>query len=171
MRRIGILAALLAVLAVTLPAGAQARGGSGVLSRDGKVGGVNVQTSTVRDVMRYAGRPTNISRGFGEGNVPHLELRYGCGGGRSSSYVFDRKGRLANFVTTCHRWQTANGTRIGDAQALAEQKEGKQATVAECGDGELIERHGRAVLFVTFFQSGGVVRAFAVAGKNSVLGC
>jgi hypothetical protein len=47
----------------------------------------------------------------------------------------------------------------------------KQAAIAGCGDGETIERTGTATLFITFFTSGGLVRALAVAGHNSVLGC
>jgi hypothetical protein len=125
----------------------------------------------VADVRPYAGRPTATSRAPGENGAPSLEQRYGCGGGRSSAYIFAADGRLANFVTTCRRWRTANGTRIGDTQATAEANEGKDATAAGCGDGESIERTGRARLFVTFFNSGGLVRALAVAGRNSALGC
>jgi hypothetical protein len=147
-----------------------ARGGSGVLSRNGRVGRVHVETSTVADVRRYAGRPTTTERSLGENGAPTLELGYGCGGDRSSVYVFDRTGHLANFLTTCHEWETANGTRVGDEQSSAEDNEGKRA-IAGCGNGETIERTGRATLFITFFRSGGRVRALAVAGRNSVLGC
>jgi hypothetical protein len=66
-------------------------------------------------------------------------------------------------------WQ--NHCRVGDSHTLAEANEGKTATAAGCGDGESIERVGRATLFVTFFTPGGAVRALAVAGHNSVLGC
>jgi hypothetical protein len=66
---------------------------------------------------------------------------------------------------------TANGTRVGDEHTTAEDNEGKRATIAGCGDGETIERTGRATLSITFFTSGGLVRALAVAGRNGVLGC
>jgi hypothetical protein len=150
---------------------AVARGGSGIVSRNGRIGRVHVETSTVADVRRYAGRPTTTSRSPGENGVPTLELRYGCGASRSSSYFFDRTGHLANFLTTCHRWQTANGTHIGDSQSTAEANERKRATIAGCGNGRTIERTGRATLFITFFASGGRARALAIAGHNSVLGC
>ena len=82
------------------------------------------------------GRPTTTSRSPGENGGPTLELRYGCGAGRSSSYIFGRIAHLANFLTTCRGWRTANGTRVGDTQSLAEANEGKGATIADCGDGE-----------------------------------
>jgi len=172
MSRVLIVAAFLTGSGIALsPDGAEARGGSGVLSRDGRVGLVHVDTSHVRQVLRYAGRPTSMSRAPVEGGLPILELRYGCGRGRSSSYFFGTSSRLANFVTTCRRWRTASGTRVGDRQVMAEANEGKEATPPVCGDGETIERKGRATLFVTFIQPGGLVRALAVAGHNGVLSC
>jgi hypothetical protein len=172
-RTVGALCMVLAIFAgeLVIAGDVSARGGSGVLSRNGRVGSVTVGRSTVTQVRRYAGRPSAMSSTTGENGVPGIDLRYDCGGGRSSTYIFGADGRLANFLTTCRRWRTANGTRIGDTQATAEANEGKQATSAECGDGETIERTGRATLFVTFFTAGGLVRALAVAGRNSVLGC
>ena len=46
-----------------------ARGGSGIASRNGRV---HLETSTVADVRRYAGRPTTTSR------APSNNGRYYC---------------------------------------------------------------------------------------------
>lgn len=162
--------ATVSVAVIAQPGVAQARGGSGVLSKNGRVGKVYVGNATVAKVRRWAGHPSSTSRETGEGGVAIYVMRYDCGHGRSSSYYFGRHRRLANFATTCHRWRTADGTRVGDAYDEAVANEHK-ASQPSCGDGESITRVGRAYLFVTFFTTGGNVRALAVAGHNSVLGC
>ncbi|HEX8121262.1 MAG TPA: hypothetical protein VF549_08355 [Solirubrobacteraceae bacterium] len=148
------------------------RGGSGVLTQNGRVGSVYVGKATVGRVLRWAGRPTSRSSGVGEGGVSVYELRYACGRGKSSTYFFGARRILANFTTNCRQWRTARGTRVGTSYDEAAVNEGKDPAGAICGGGEVIERRGRrATLFVTFFRAGGLVRALAVAGKNSVLGC
>jgi hypothetical protein len=168
----GALTAVLSAAALFAAPGdaAAARGGLGVISRNGRVGKVHVGRSTVGQVLAWAGRPTLTSDQPGENGAPAHELRYGCGHGRATSYTFDGHGRLANFITTCHRFRTADGTRVGDSQVRAERLEGKNAE-AGCGGGKAIFRQGGAFLYVSFFTVGGDVRALAVAGRNSVLGC
>jgi hypothetical protein len=79
---------------------------------------------------------------------------------------------LANFLTTCHRWRTPAGTRVGSSYAEAIANERKMPEPGcGAGDGGSITLAGRGYLFVTFFTAGGKVRALAVAGRNSVLGC
>jgi hypothetical protein len=117
-----------------------------VLSRNGRVGDLQVSHARTDQVRSKEGRPSRIVRGTGEGGVAVTEWRYGCGGSRHSSYFFNATGVLVNFVTTCRSWHTADGTRVGDSQVNAEEQEGKRAAPASCGDGTTIVRRGKAEL-------------------------
>jgi hypothetical protein len=144
---------------------------SHVVSRSGRIGNVRIGKAHMDQVRAQEGNPSTTRPTFGEGGVAATEWRYGCGHGRGSSYFFNGPGVLVNFITTCHSWRTANGTRVGDTQAEAEAKEGKQASASVCGDGRTIERRGTADLFITFLTEQGPVRALALAGRGGVLGC
>lgn len=165
--RVSMLAGVLATVVLPSPA----FGFSHVVSRNGRVGNVRIGRTHMGQVSVQEGKPSIARPTVGEGGVAATEWRYGCGHGRHSSYFFNGPGVLVNFITTCHSWRTANGTRVGDTQADAEANEGKQASVSVCGSGRTITRRGAADLFITFFTDGGPVRALALAGRGSVLGC
>lgn len=122
-------------------------------------------------VRHQEGPPTSVSPTTGEGGVAATAWRYDCGRGRSSTYIFDRHGVLANFVTSCHVWRTAAGTRVGMRRREAEQREGKGADVGPCGGGLSIVRQGKASMYVTFTSGASPVRFITVAARNNVLGC
>ena len=155
---------------VVLPSAAHADG-SGVVTRNGRIGPLQLGRSTTAAVKRFAGRYPTVQSGVGEGGVSLTSYRYRCGAACSSTFYFDVHGRLANFVTGSARYHTAGGTRVGDDRDTAEDLEHKPAGPASCGEGDVIERRGRQWLFVTFDQSGKRVRFLAAAGHNSVLGC
>lgn len=159
--------ALLSALALAPAAEAFDR----VVSRNGRVGDVQIDRASIAQVRAMEGRRGSASRIVGEGGTSGTQLRFACGSARRSLYVFDARGRLANFQTTCHSWRTANGTRVGDSRDDAEAGEGKTARPFGCGDGEVIVRRGKAKLYVTFFTETGPVRVLAVEGRRSVLGC
>lgn len=166
-----LLLTICTLLAVSLTAVPAADAFERVVSRNGRVGDVQIDRATMSQVRKMEGRRGRTSAVQGENGRTGTELRYDCGRSRSSSYIFDSAGRLSNFLTTCRSWRTADGTSVGDAQDDAESAEGKAATTAGCGNGETITRRGRATLYVTFFTVGGSVRALAVEGRRSVLGC
>ena len=160
------LATLIAMDAATIPAAAD---GSGVVSMNGRVGSLAVGKATQTAVRRFAGRPTKIERGTGEGGVALTSYRYRCGSGCNTYFYFDGRGRLANFITRSRRYRTANGTRIGQPQDAAEAQELKAARSGPCAADFGITRQGRASLHVGI--ANGRVSVLTVAGKNSVLGC
>jgi len=165
----------LVVMTVTVavaPAADARESAANVVSRNGRVGPLQAGTSTTKQVIRFAGRPRRETFETVENGAVMRFYTYNCGHGRKSTYVFDADDRLANFLTTCHSWRTANGTRVGDDQQTAERNEGKAATPIQCGSGgPEIERTGRAWLYVSFVREDGLVRGLAVAGRNGVLGC
>ena len=122
-------------------------------------------------MFRQEGTPSSVSRVTGEGGAAGTQWRYDCGHGRSATYIFDRRRVLANFLTSCHVWHTAAGTRVGMRRPEAEEREGKPAESAGCGDGLSIARRGKAWMYVTFTSQASPVRFITVAGGNSVLGC
>lgn len=160
-----------AVVAALVGAG-EAAAFDRVVSRNGRVGDVHVDRSKTNDVLRQQGSRGKVSTVTAANPAaPNgSSWSYSCGGGRTSTYFFNHRGVLVNFATTCRSWQTADGTSIGDPQEDAEEAEGKAAEPG-CGDGVAITRIGRAQLYVTFFNEGGRVRALAVAGRKSILGC
>lgn len=163
------------LVSVCVAPAAVARGGQGVISINGRVGEVQMGSS-VKAVRDYAGRPTRTIRSPTSGSQKsHLEYRYECGRGCSTSYYFTTEGRLANFGTTSRRWRTASGTRVGDDAFEAEAREGKNRSFG-CGDGSSIKKkRGRVSLFVTFFEAvpkePGTVDALAMVKGSGVLHC
>src|SRR4051812_14335920 len=140
------------------PSAAAVRGGSGVVTRNGRVGPLRVGRSATANVRRFAGRPTQISSGTGEGGVAVISWRYRCGGACHTRFFFDARGRLQNFIPGSRRYHTANGTRVGDDRETAEDLEGKDASAVGCGDGEAITRVGREWLYITLNDAGTRVR-------------
>ena len=166
---------VLTLVLLLVPAGANAKGGGGVLSISGRIGEVHLG-STLRAVRSYAGSPTRRVQITGENGVPGTEYRYECGRGCGTSYIFNGRGRLTNFITTSTRWRTAAGTNVGDALEDAEAAEGKQAKIQGCGgDTPTIYKRGRVALFINVSQADGdgpeLITGFALAGPGSILGC
>ena len=171
MRRLLVPVVIFAALAAALPASASADG-RGVVTRNGRIGPLHVGVSSKADVRAFAGRPAESGFGEGEGGVALSWLRFRCGSSCNTYFYFDGRGRLANFITRSARYRTANDTRVGDDRYTAEELEGKSAQPYPCGaDSDVIERVGRAWLYVAFNPSGSRVEALTVAGSNSVLGC
>jgi hypothetical protein len=148
--RIASLAVLLLLIAAA-PAAASER----IVSRNGRVGDVRVGVSRAGAVRAQEGRAPSV-RG--------ARLVYGCGGDRGSVYVFDARGVLAEFRTTCRSWRTADGTRVGDGRAIAEFREGTGAADAGCG--LRIRVRGRVGLSVTFATRLSPVRALVVTRRS-----
>lgn len=164
-------ASLVALLAVCAWAGVAVAAQGGVLSRNGRVGDVYVGRSTVAHVRSAIGRPTSSARrATNASEVRYLELRYDCGRGKRSLFYFDRRGRLANFVTNCASWRTVAGTEIGDDYYGASERE-QSTPEGTCGDGLVISKAGRARLYIGFAEEGAPVEGLAVEGRNGVLGC
>lgn len=157
-------------LAAVFASSAEAKQG-GVVTMNGRVGSLQTGKSTAAQVRAKVGRPTS-SRKVQTGARPtkFLALTYGCGGGKSTGFYFDAKGRLANFVTTCQSWQTPAGTRVGDDSETAADAEDREPSAQGCGDGTVIAKRGKATLYVTF-ATDDEVTALAVEGTNSVLDC
>ncbi|MDQ3849181.1 MAG: hypothetical protein M3296_00995 [Actinomycetota bacterium] len=163
------LAAVLCLLALDRAASPAMADGRGAVSRDGRVGPLVVGRSGRRAVRRFAGRPTRIQRGKGEGGARFVMYRYRCGSGCTTYFFFDGDGRLANFITRSRRYRTTAGTRIGQTEQQAEAREGAPAKRGPCSSDYGINRSGRAQLHIGITR--GRVRVLAVAGTNSVLGC
>ena len=69
MRRPLVTAATLAVIGCVAPATSAHADGSGVVTRNGRVGDLQLGHSTRDDVRRFAGRATGGGSGEGEGGV------------------------------------------------------------------------------------------------------
>jgi hypothetical protein len=143
--------AVLALLVAAAPAAAFER----VVSRDGRVGDARVGVSRQAAVRAQEGRTPTV-RG--------ARLVYPCGGGRRSTYLFDARGVLTGFRTTCRSWRTAAGTHVGTGRALAEFREG--AGAADAGCGLRIRVRGRVGLSVTFATRLSPVGALAVTRRT-----
>jgi hypothetical protein len=143
------------VVLVLLVAAAPAAAFERVVTREGRVGDARVGLSRTTAVRAQEGRAP-VVRG--------ARWSFGCGGDRRSTYVFDGRGVLAEFRTTCRSWRTADGTRVGDGRAIAEFREGAGASDEGCG--LRIRRAGRVGLSVTFATRVGSVRALAVTRRR-----
>ena len=135
------------LLTLAVPARA-APGGGGVLSLTGRVGSVQLGTSTEADITGAVGLPEATAQdNFQFPNAPEYKaLGYGCGpvrlpgktgltysGGapycRTVYYVNLTTGLFGSFFTASGAFHTSRGTRVGTTQQSASKREGRPATV------------------------------------------
>jgi len=137
--------ALPVVLALVLLAGCgsgAARGGSGTVTPDGRIGALRIDVSTAADVVRFAGQPDDtVTRRTGWPDVPpYHALGYGCSHEKkpkydpaaplaphvvcqSVYYINARTRRLAAFWSDSPSFQTVRGTTPGMKQPAADRRE------------------------------------------------
>ena len=153
-----------------VPASAWADG-SGVVTRNGRVGPLRLGHSHESAIRDFAGAPNGKRRTRGVGGERITVLRYRCGDGCNTYFYLDRRGRFANFITHNPDYRTADGTRVGDDRKTAVTNENKDPDPFGCSRNEVIARRGTAWLFVTLDEDGKQVWALAAAGGNAILGC
>src|SRR4051794_40562014 len=100
----GLLIAIVVLLACPVAAHADGRG---VVTRNGRIGSLKIGKSTMADIKRFAGRPSKISNGVGEGGVRLTEVRYRCGSTCNTRFYLDANGASR----TSSRGRSATGPR------------------------------------------------------------
>ena len=147
--RFASLAALALTLAASLGSATVAQaagsGGSGVITRDGRIGPLRIGASTEGEVIAFAGEPAK--RDFVTDQDVQV-LTYKCGSGCKVTYFVDSvTGILDNFGTSSRKFRTERGTRVGWSQAAAEKSEHRKARTGSCVPGLEIT-HGKIVTTV-----------------------
>ncbi len=145
--------------------------GHGVVTRNGRVGPLTIGRSGEAAVRRFAGRPTRVQDGVGEGGVALTSYRYRCGAACNTYFFFDARGRLQNFYTRSKHYFTSGGTRVGHTLEDAERQEHKAAERQGCGGFFGIVRKGKGFLSISIDPDTERVDIIAAWGQNSVLGC
>lgn len=166
-RTLGLMLGVVALSGVLVGAAlASDNGGSGSTGPNGHVGSLQVDRSTLQDVIAVAGVPQAVGSGqiIGATRYPAFEsLGYSCqekrgedltwisGAGpwcRTVFYVNERTRRLAGLWSATARYQGPRGIRPGMSASVAERRVHKRVGTGCRLDFELGTTHTRAVLWV-----------------------
>jgi hypothetical protein len=130
----------LCLLAVIATAGCGSGSSSWVVHPNGRIGPLQIDTSTASDVRHFAGKPFKVEKVFSEAKKDPVgyELYYRCARRCVTSYAISYgTGKLSDFHTQSARFVSERGSHVGMSATRAAAAE-RRNIVGGCGEGRVI---------------------------------